>query len=56
MYKHLSFMYVGRNIGKLDILGQTYKLNLGYSKAENFPLHIFNTQSRTRSGAGVTKE
>ena len=42
-------MYVGRNIGKLDILGQTYKLNLGYSKAENFPLHIFNTQSQDQA-------
>ena len=63
MYKHLSFMYVGRIIGKLDILGQTYKLNLGYSKAENFPLHIFNTHRagrgqariRRRSDQGVTK-
>ena len=56
MYKYLSFMHVGRNIGKLDILGQTYKLNLGYSKAENFPHHIFNTQSRTRSGQDQAQE
>ena len=62
MYKYLSFMYVGRNIGKLDILGQTYNLISDIPKLRTF-LFIFSTHRagrgqariRRRSDQGVTK-